>query len=514
MLILYADGGRKLVYGTESGVFIQDRRPKAEVSLPRQVLYVSGVTQIDMLEEYQLLLVLQNRNLWTYPLEVLESGDNPALKRGKKILNHVNFFKAGVCLGRHLVCCAKSSSLTTTVRVYEPMDTLSRSKGPRSGLRLFSSSQDSLKEFKASEFRRLVALFCEKLDLTVEEICNMAQRTLFPAESRIPANVENLDCKPIAAPILFDDLKHTRQGSSKLRGEAGEVTRPVKETSSRGKAASPSIQVFPNFCRPLSETSSSDLNAGLKNKSSEASLAPITTKRSCLAGSRSPSSPLSVHFDLPDESSQADELPQQEAQQQKTPEQEVSEQKAPKRPAPEQTAAEENLLKHIKLTDIEFTQELYVPSEATSIHFLKSKICVATARGFEVVSLETLERQPLLDEADTSLDFVAQEKETRPVHIERLNVEFLLNYTEFSFFVYRNGGRARHDWKITWEGQPNGFALSYPYILAFEPSFVDVRHVETSACVHIMTGTNIRLLHSSTQEVRPRFLEALLSPKS
>lgn len=128
-------------------------------------------------------------------------------------------------------------------------------------------------------------------------------------------------------------------------------------------------------------------------------------------------------------------------------------------------------------------------------------MCVGCARGFEVVSLETTETQSLLDQADTSLDFVARKENVKPIHIERMNGEFLLNYSDFSFFVNRNGWRARPDWKISWEGNPNSFALSYPYILAFEPNFVEIRHIETSELIHIMTGKNIRMLHSSTREV-------------
>lgn len=146
-------------------------------------------------------------------------------------------------------------------------------------------------------------------------------------------------------------------------------------------------------------------------------------------------------------------------------------------------------------------QEYYIPAESSSIHFLRSTLCVGCARGFEVVSLETTETQSLLDQADTSLDFVARKENVKPIHIERMNGEFLLNYSDFSFFVNRNGWRARPDWKIAWEGNPNAFALSYPYILAFEPNFVEIRHVETSELTHLMTGKNIRMLHSSTREV-------------
>lgn len=119
-----------------------------------------------------------------------------------------------------------------------------------------------------------------------------------------------------------------------------------------------------------------------------------------------------------------------------------------------------------------------------------------------MVSLETTERQALLDQADTSLDFVTRKENVKPIHIERLNGEFLLNYSDFSFFVNRNGWRARPDWKIEWEGTPQAFALSYPYTLAFEPTFIEIRHVETSELIHVMTGKNVRMLHASTREVR------------
>ncbi|CRK21435.1 hypothetical protein BN1708_017873, partial [Verticillium longisporum] len=119
---------------------------------------------------------------------------------------------------------------------------------------------------------------------------------------------------------------------------------------------------------------------------------------------------------------------------------------------------------------------------------------------FEVVSLETLETQSLLDQADTSLDFVARKESVKPIHIERLNGEFLLNYSEFSFFVNRNGWRARPEWRIDWEGAPHSFALSYPWILAFEANFIELRNIENGA-VHIVPHKNIRMLHSSTHEI-------------
>lgn len=280
-----------MIYGTDSGIFVSDRRSKDVAAKPVRVLDATNVTQIDVLEEYQLLLVLSQKSLLSYPLSALNPSEPALSKRPKKIQSHCNFFRTGICLGRHLVCCVKSSALSTTIKVFEPNDAMSKGKKQK-GFKMFNSGQDELKAFK----------------------------------------------------------------------------------------------------------------------------------------------------------------------------------------------------------------EFYIPTESSSIHFLKTKLCVACARGFEVVSLETLETQSLLDQADTSLDFVARKENVRPIHIERLNGEFLLNYSEFSFFVNRNGWRARPDWRIDWEGLPQSFALSYPWILAFEPNFIEIRNIDTNA-VHIVPHKNIRMLHTSTREV-------------
>lgn len=285
------DGGRKLVYGTDSGIYVSDRKNKE--APPKRVIEAQNVTQIDVLEEYGLLLILSNKTLQSYPLSALDPNEaNSLSKRPKKIQSHCTFFKAGICLGRHLVCCVKSTALSTTIKVYEPNDAMNKGKKQKGFGKMFNAGQDELKAFK----------------------------------------------------------------------------------------------------------------------------------------------------------------------------------------------------------------EFYIPTESSSVHFLKSKLCVACSRGFEVVSLETLETQSLLDQADTSLDFVARKEGVKPIHIERLNGEFLLNYTDFSFFVNRNGWRARPDWRIDWEGTPQAFALSYPWILAFEPNFIELRNIENGA-VHIVPHRNTRMLHSSTHEI-------------
>ncbi|KAI5299821.1 Structural maintenance of chromosomes protein 2, partial [Ascosphaera pollenicola] len=95
------DGGRKLLYGTDNGIYISERPPGKPATKPRKVIDASNVTQIDIIEEYQLLLVLTNKTLFSYSLDALDGSDQNN-SRPKKVQSHANFFKVGVGMGRHL----------------------------------------------------------------------------------------------------------------------------------------------------------------------------------------------------------------------------------------------------------------------------------------------------------------------------------------------------------------------------------------------------------------------------
>lgn len=276
-------------------MYIVERKPKDASIRPRRVLDCKGVTQIEVLEQHAIVLVLADKTLYSYSTDALEPDESQAMVKRPRKICHANFFKAGICMGQQLVAAVKTSALSTTIKVYEPKEQMGN-KNKKSGfakMMLSTGGADQLKPYK----------------------------------------------------------------------------------------------------------------------------------------------------------------------------------------------------------------EFYIPTESTSMHFLRSKLCVGCARGFEVVSLETLETQSLLDQADTSLDFVVRKENIKPIHLERMASEFLLCYADYSFFVNRNGWRARPDWKIIWEGTPQAFAIFNPYILAFEPSFIEIRHMESGGLVHIITGKNIRWLHTSTREV-------------
>ena len=76
-------------------------------------------------------------------------------------------------------------------------------------------------------------------------------------------------------------------------------------------------------------------------------------------------------------------------------------------------------------------KEFYIPVQSSSIHFLRTKLCVACVNGFEIIDPDTLDTQGLLDPSDESLDFVRRRGDNtrpKPVAIYRIENEFLLCY--------------------------------------------------------------------------------------
>ncbi|KAG9080702.1 RHO1 GDP-GTP exchange protein 2, partial [Ceratobasidium sp. 370] len=157
-------------------------------------------------------------------------------------------------------------------------------------------------------------------------------------------------------------------------------------------------------------------------------------------------------------------------------------------------------------------KDIYIPAESHSIHFLTTKLCVACTNGFKIVDLETLDIQVLPDPTDASLGFVQHRDNVRPLSIYRIDGEFLLCYTEFAFYMNGSGWRSKRGVTIYWEGTPTAFALHYPYVMAFDPTFIEIRHVEDGALVQVIRGNNLRCLFADTQPSVTNSSTSSLSP--
>ena len=165
-LLAPQDGGRKVVYGTDDGIYLSDFRERNRD--PVKVLGLREVLQVDVLEDYQLLVVLSGRRVTgttghgsdfssaerqviTFPLDALDHMDPLAgLKRAKRIASHITFFKTGVCLGKTLVCVVKASPLSSTIKTLEPIDQNIRGRNKPTFRKLLQGGNDTLRVFKVS----------------------------------------------------------------------------------------------------------------------------------------------------------------------------------------------------------------------------------------------------------------------------------------------------------------------------------------------------------------------------
>ncbi|CCH62931.1 hypothetical protein TBLA_0I02750 [Henningerozyma blattae CBS 6284] len=145
--------------------------------------------------------------------------------------------------------------------------------------------------------------------------------------------------------------------------------------------------------------------------------------------------------------------------------------------------------------------EVSFDSEPVSISFLKSNLCIGCKKGFQIVSITQNLHEPLLDPADTSLEFATRDNTLKPMAIYRVGSMFLLCYTEFAFFVNNQGWRKKDSEIIYWEGEPQKFAIWYPYVLAFDSNFIEIRKIDNGELVRCVIADKIRLLQTSSQEI-------------
>ena len=142
--------GRKIIYGTDNGIYVSDQSSE----VPRKVIGMPCVTQIEILEEDEIIVALAERSIWTFEMNVLEENDpEGSLRSGRKISSHTSFFKSGKCLGRTLVCIVKSSSLSSTIKVMEPIEKdVRHSKKAPTLRKLIGGGKEVLRVFKVSIF--------------------------------------------------------------------------------------------------------------------------------------------------------------------------------------------------------------------------------------------------------------------------------------------------------------------------------------------------------------------------
>ncbi|KAF9364118.1 RHO1 GDP-GTP exchange protein 2 [Mortierella sp. NVP85] len=144
-------------------------------------------------------------------------------------------------------------------------------------------------------------------------------------------------------------------------------------------------------------------------------------------------------------------------------------------------------------------REFYVGSDSSQLLMLAKMVCVVCPnKGFEIIMLDNLGNTQVFPERKhPSFAFLEQRPGSEPISMFKISSDmFLMCYSDFAFKMTKNGSLAQQE-LIEWEGRPESFAVAYPYIMAFENTFIEIRNIETGVLEQIILGNNIRRLYSN-----------------
>ncbi|KZV64681.1 Dbl homology domain-containing protein [Peniophora sp. CONT] len=150
-------------------------------------------------------------------------------------------------------------------------------------------------------------------------------------------------------------------------------------------------------------------------------------------------------------------------------------------------------------------KDFFVPSESYDLKFIRTRIAVLCARGFEIMDLTTFKSVTIPRRDDAKNEKLLKRCDScRPVGIFRTNRdEFLLCYSEFGLFVNRQGDFLRDKPLIEWEGTAERVAWHPPYILIFDRQFIEVRAVGTGRLVQIIHGREVGAIWDGRSASQP-----------
>lgn len=182
LCVCILENGKSLVLGGDQGVYL--KKEGSGDGLIR-ILAMDKVSQIDILEHSNLILVLADKILYTYSLDTLLSTET-GIKRGRKISSHVSFFKVGKIQDKNaaaatattaaaaavsaqgnssseqavqfningeavektLVCFVRYNAMTSTIRALEPCETTEKKNKHKNFGRLIRGNNEALKAYK------------------------------------------------------------------------------------------------------------------------------------------------------------------------------------------------------------------------------------------------------------------------------------------------------------------------------------------------------------------------------
>ncbi|KAK4511309.1 uncharacterized protein ATC70_012524 [Mucor velutinosus] len=169
-------------------------------------------------------------------------------------------------------------------------------------------------------------------------------------------------------------------------------------------------------------------------------------------------------------------------------------------------------------------KDTYVPSEAYAVELSASMMLITSSRGMIMVDMRTDQPQQLLNPGDKNLAFILErEKEVSSSlnlrqPIKRIAIfrtprnHYFICYDEYAFYIDSKGNRLFTKFLIEWEGTPESFAFCYPYVMAFDASFIEIRNVITGAIEQIIRGKQMKCLNNGHKTELPLIFGSMADP--
>ncbi|KAG6841126.1 hypothetical protein C0991_001695 [Blastosporella zonata] len=140
-------------------------------------------------------------------------------------------------------------------------------------------------------------------------------------------------------------------------------------------------------------------------------------------------------------------------------------------------------------------RDFFLPTESFDIIFLKARIVVLCAKGFEIMDLNDFASTTVPALEDPRMPLAKRCESARPMAMFRSKEnEFLLCYDEFGLYVDKHGEPSRQAGTVEWEGTAERVALHAPYFMIFDSRFIEIRDLATGRLVQIIPGNDVRCI--------------------
>ncbi|KAF1939858.1 hypothetical protein EJ02DRAFT_351318 [Clathrospora elynae] len=139
--------------------------------------------------------------------------------------------------------------------------------------------------------------------------------------------------------------------------------------------------------------------------------------------------------------------------------------------------------------------EFYIPAECYTINLFHSSLAISTAKGFEVLTLDKKQPWSVPDLKQPHVATIASRLQSQnPLGMFRLSdQEFLLCYEECAVYINKNGDISRSV-IMEFVGKAKSAAMYGPYVLLFDPDFVEIRNAQNGRLRQVIAGRDVKCL--------------------